>query len=131
MLIAGEFGTGQVLWSILWFFLFFMWLWLIITIFGDIVRSDMSGWFKAVWAFVIIVVPLLGALIYLIFNGNEMADRSAAAYEAQNDAFQAYVRDAAGTSSSADQLKQLADLHEAGRLSDDEFAAAKAKALAG
>ena len=131
MVIAGEFGTGQVLWSLLWFFLFFLWLWLIITIFADIIRSDMSGWAKAGWAIVIIILPLLGALIYLIFNGHKMADRAAASSREQEQAFQQYVRSAAGGTSTADQLSQLAELHEAGSISDEEYAAAKAKALEG
>ena len=50
MLAAGEFGTGQVFWSLLWFFLFFIWIWLLITVFADIFRSsDLSGWGKALW----------------------------------------------------------------------------------
>ena len=131
MVIAGEFGTGQVLWSLLWFFLFFLWLWLIITIFADIIRSDMSGWGKAAWALVIIIIPIIGPLIYLIFNGNKMADRARAASEQQEAAFQQYVRNAAGGTSTADQLARLSELHEAGSISDEEYAAAKAKALDG
>ncbi|MDH3707714.1 MAG: SHOCT domain-containing protein [Acidimicrobiia bacterium] len=131
MVIAGEFGSGQVLWSLLWFFLFFLWLWLIITIFADIIRSDMSGWAKAGWAVVIIIIPILGALIYLIFNGNKMSDRAAAASRQQDEAFQQYVRQAAGGTSTADQLARLAELHDAGSISDAEYESAKAKALDG
>jgi hypothetical protein len=132
VLLAAEFGTGQVLWSLLWFFLFFVWIMLIITIFGDIIRSDdMGGWAKAIWSVFIIFVPFLGILIYLIARGGGMAERQAAAAQKQNQAMQQYIRDTAGTdgTSSADQLAKLADLHASGKLDDAEYAAAKAKVI--
>ena len=72
MFIAAEFGTGQVFWSILWFFLFFMWIWLVIRVFADIIRSSMSGWSKALWTIGIIALPFLGVFLYLIVNGGDM-----------------------------------------------------------
>ena len=131
MLLAAEFGTGQVLWSILWFFLFFMWIWLVITIFADIIRSDMSGWGKALWAIGIIFLPFLGVFLYLIVNGGEMGARNVQAAQAQEQAVQAYIRDAAGSGSAADQLDKLASLHDSGKLSDEEYAQAKAKVVGG
>jgi hypothetical protein len=75
MLLA-EFGTGQVFWSMLWFFLFFIWIWLLISLFGDIFRSsDLSGGAKAMWTIFIIVLPFLGVLVYLIVRGNSMQER--------------------------------------------------------
>ncbi len=129
MMIAAEFGTGQVLWSILWLFLFIMWFWLVITIFADIMRaSDMSGWAKALWTLGIIILPFLGVLLYLIVNGDKMNRREAEAAQAAEEATQEYIRQAAGTASSpADQLTKLADLHSAGRLTDAEYAQAKAQ----
>lgn len=129
MMIAAEFGTGEVLWSILWFFLFIMWFWLVITIFGDIMRAkEMSGWAKALWALAIIILPFLGVLLYLIVNGDKMNRRDAEAAQAAEDATQAYIRQAAGTAPSpADQLSKLADLHSAGKLTDAEYAQAKAQ----
>jgi len=131
MLFAAEWGTGQVLWSILWFFIFFMWIWLVITIFADIIRNHhMSGWAKALWSLFIIFVPFLGVFVYLIVNGGSMNERAAESARAQQDATNAYIRETAGTGgSTADELKNLADLHAAGTLSDDEYAKAKAKAL--
>ena len=131
MTFAAEWGTGQVFWSILWFFLFFLWIWLIISIFADIMRAkDMSGWAKAFWTLFIIIVPLLGALIYLIVNGNNMNERAVADAQAQDEAMQSYIRNAAGSGTSqADQLSKLADLHAAGSLDDAEYASAKAKVL--
>ncbi len=62
---ADEFGTGQVLWSIIWFFLFFIWIMLIFQIFGDIMRSDISGVSKALWSVLIIFLPYIGVFAYL------------------------------------------------------------------
>ncbi len=127
MLLAAEFGTGQVFWSILWFFLFFVWILLIFTIFGDIIRSDdMGGVAKAIWSIFIIFVPFLGIFAYLIVRGGSMGERQIKAAQAQEAAMQDYIRTTAGTSS-ADELTKLADLHTAGKLDDAEYAAAKAK----
>ncbi len=130
MLLAAEFGTGQVLWSILWFFLFVMWISLVFSIFGDIMRSEMSGWSKALWTFAILFLPFLGIFMYLIVNGGTMGERSVQAAQAQQDAMDGYIRDVASTSAS-DELTKLAGLHESGKLTDDEYSAAKAKVLAG
>ena len=131
MMFAAEFGTGEVFLSILYFFLFFMWVWLVITVFADIIRSDMSGWGKALWTIGIIALPFLGVFLYLIVNGGDMGDRAARDAQAASDAQAAYIRQVAGTGTSpADQLSTLAELHSAGRLSDDEYSAAKAKVVA-
>ena len=130
MLLAAEFGTGQVLWSILWFFLFFVWIMLIFTIFGDIIRNDeMSGWGKAIWSIVIIFLPFIGIFAYLIVNGGKMGERQAKSAQRQEAAVQDYIRTTAAEPSQADELAKLADLHQAGSLDDAEYAAAKAKIL--
>jgi hypothetical protein len=132
MLLA-EFGTGQVFWSMLWFFLFFIWIWLLMMIFGDIFRSDdLSGWGKALWSIFIIVVPYLGVFVYLIARGNKMQERGLKDAAAQEAAFRAHVRDVAGSGgggSGADEIAKLADLRDRGVITDDEFQAAKARAL--
>ena len=119
----------DLFWSMMWFFLWIIWIWLLVTTFVDIFRSDISGWGKAGWTIFVIVLPFLGVLIYLIANGSKMQERSmqhaAAAQQAQNS----YIRDVAGTETTADQLKTLSDLHDAGKLTDDEYAAQKAKLL--
>jgi uncharacterized membrane protein len=130
MLLAAEFGTGQVLWSILWFFLFFLWIMLIFSIFGDIIRNDdMSGVGKALWSILIIFLPFLGIFLYLIVNGGKMGERQMRAAKAQEVAVQDYIRTTAGAPSQADELAKLADLHAAGKLDDAEWAAAKSKIL--
>jgi hypothetical protein len=133
LLLAAEFGTGQVLWSLLWFFLFFVWIMLIFTLFGDIIRSDdMGGGAKAVWSIFIIFLPFLGIFAYLIVRGGGMGERQMAAAQKQNEAMQDYIRSttwgSAGTSQ-ADQLAKLADLHSGGKIDDAEYATAKAKVI--
>ncbi|MGI9667891.1 MAG: SHOCT domain-containing protein [Acidimicrobiia bacterium] len=117
--------------AMLWFFLFFLWIWLLITIFVDIFRSEISGWAKAGWVVFVIVLPFLGVLVYLIANGGKMQERAMKQAAQQQQAQAAYIQDVAGSSSSnADELSKLADLHKQGVLTDDEFAAQKAKLLA-
>ncbi len=129
MLFAAEFGSGQVLWSIFWFFLFFMWIWLVISIFGDIIRSqDLSGGAKALWSAAIIFMPYLGVFLYIVIRGGSMGERQMAMMQANEDATQAYIRNVA-SGSAADEVAKLADLHAKGSLSDEEYAQAKAKAL--
>ena len=130
MLFAAEFGSGQVLWSIFWFFLFFMWIWLVISIFADVLRSrDLSGWAKALWAILVIFAPFVGVFAYLIVRGSNMAQHSVDDAHQQEQAVQSYIRGAAGVSGSADELAKLAELHANGTIDDGEFAQAKARVL--
>jgi hypothetical protein len=120
----------DLFWTMLWFFLFIMWIWLLISIFSDIFRREMSGWAKAGWVFFLIVLPLLGALIYLIANGGDMQARSVKDYQAMESAQKDYIRQVASTGSTADELEKLAGLRDSGVISADEFATQKAKLLA-
>jgi hypothetical protein len=119
--------------TMLEFFLFVIWIWLLIMVFSDIFRShDLGGWGKALWSIFIIVIPFLGVFVYLIARGGSMHDRAAEQAAQQQQAFDQYVKQAAGTpgESSADQLHKLADLKSQGVLTDAEFEAQKAKILA-
>jgi hypothetical protein len=132
VLLADDFGTGQVFLSFLWFFLFFIWIWLLIVVFGDIFRSpDLSGWGKALWTIFIILVPYLGVFVYLIARGKKMSEHAAQQAAAQEAQMRQYVQSVATTSggSSADELVKLADLRDRGVISEAEFQSAKAKAL--
>ena len=119
--------------GIFWFMLLFAWIWLLISIVTDIFRDhELSGWLKAAWVLFIIVIPWLGALVYLIARGRSMNERALAQAQAQDDAFRHYVKSAAASSSqpsTADELAKLAELRDRGTLSDQEFAHAKAKLL--
>jgi hypothetical protein len=130
MLLA-EFGTGQVFWSMLWFFLFFIWIWLLIVVFGDIFRSpDLSGWGKALWSIFIIFLPYLGVFVYLIARGGKMQEHAMQQAQAQDAAMRQYVQSVGSTSTSAaDELAKLADLREKGLIDDTDFQKAKAKLL--
>lgn len=117
--------------AMLWFFLFIIWIWLLIAIFADIFRSDISGWGKAGWTIFVIVLPFLGVLVYLIANGDKMRDRSAKQAAEAQAAQDNYIKSVAGSAdSAADQLTKLSNLHDSGALTDEEFAAQKAKLLA-
>jgi Short C-terminal domain/Phospholipase_D-nuclease N-terminal len=128
--MLAEFGTGQVFWSMLWFFLFFIWIWLLIVVFGDLFRSpDLSGWGKALWTIFIIVVPYLGVFVYLIARGHKMQQHAMDAAKAQDAAMREYVQSVAPASGGAEEIARLADLRDKGVLSEAEFQQAKAKAL--
>ena len=134
MTLAAEFGTGQVFWSMLWFFMFFIWIWLLIIVFGDIFRShDLGGFAKAIWVIFIIILPYLGVFVYLIARGHKMAEHAQEAAVAQDAAARAYIQSVAGTggggAGAADEISRLADLKAKGVITDEEFAAGKAKAL--
>ena len=128
-----DFGTGQVFLSMMYFFLFFIWIWLLIVVFSDIFRShDLGGFAKALWVIFVIIVPYLGVLVYLIARGHKMSEHAQEAAQAQDAAQRAYIQNAAGTSpSAADELQRLADLKAQGVITDAEFETAKAKALSG
>ena len=131
VLLAADWGVGQVVWSLLYFFLIFVWIMLIFQLFGDIIRSDdLSGWGKAIWSIFIIFLPFLGIFAYLIARGGGMAERQMKAARQQEAAVQDYIRTTAGGGESqADQLAKLADLHSNGKIDDAEYAAAKAKVI--
>jgi ABC-type multidrug transport system fused ATPase/permease subunit len=116
--------------TMLGLFVFFIWFWLLIVVFSDIFRShDLGGGSKALWVIFVIIFPFLGILIYLIARGGKMHERAAAQAAQQQEAFDAYVKQAAGTSSTADDLAKLADLKAKGVITDAEFDAQKAKLL--
>jgi hypothetical protein len=121
----------DLFWSMLWFFMFFVWIWLLITIFADIFRSEISGFGKAGWILFVIVLPFLGVLIYLIANGDKMQERSMKQASDMANAQREYIQSVAGDSSSAaDEIAKLASLKDSGAITDAEFQAQKAKVLA-
>lgn len=115
----------------LYFTFFVIWIWLLISVYMDVFRSDdLGGVAKAGWVFLLLVLPYLGVLIYLIARGGSMQERSVERAKAVEEATQAYIREAAGAPSPAEELAKLAELKDKGVLSDQEFAAQKAKLLA-
>jgi len=132
-MLAASYPVLDAFLTMLYFFLFIIWIWLLIMVFMDIFRShDMGGFAKALWVIFVIVVPYLGVLVYLIARGSKMHERAAEQAAQQQKSFDKYVRQTAGTqgADTAGQLTKLADLKTQGVLTDAEFEAQKAKILA-
>jgi hypothetical protein len=128
--ILAEFTIGNALVTTLSIFFFVIWIWILIVILTDVFGDhDLSGWAKAAWVFALIFIPFLSALIYLIARGSGMAARAAKRQGEQQRQFDTYVKETASAGSSADELHKLSDLKEKGAITDEEFAAAKAKIL--
>jgi hypothetical protein len=129
-MLAYDYPVMGVFWSMLYFFIFFIWIMLLFRIFVDIFRShDLGGFAKTLWFLFVIILPFLGVFIYVIVRGKSMSERDMAEAKAQNDSFKAYVQQTASTGSTADELSKLADLLNNGALTQAEYDAAKAKAL--
>lgn len=131
MPLATSFGNGDVFLWFVEFFLFVIWFWLLITIFGDLFRDhETSGGAKAFWVIFIIVIPFLGILVYLIARGGGMAARAAKSHQQAQEQFDTYVRNAAGSAQSpADQIAGAKSLLDSGAIDQSEFDRLKAKAL--
>ena len=129
--MSDDFGLWDVFLSIFWFMLLICWIWMLIAILSDIFRDhELSGWGKALWTFFLIVIPWLGALVYLIARGGSMNQRNLDAAKANEAQVRAYVRETAGTTSAADEIAKLAQLRENGTITAEEYEQAKAKVLA-
>jgi hypothetical protein len=118
--------------TMMWFFIWILWLILVFRVVMDIFRSDdLGGVGKTIWLLVVLFMPYLGVFIYVIARGKDMGARDLAQARAQEEAFRAYVQEAATTGgSSVDQLAKLADLRDRGVIDETEFQAQKAKLLA-
>ncbi|MFE5757557.1 SHOCT domain-containing protein [Streptomyces massasporeus] len=133
--LAYDYPLLSVFWSMLLLFLWIMWFVLLFRVVVDIFRDDdMSGWAKTGWLVLTILLPFLGVFIYVIARGKGMGRREIAQARAQQEAFDARIRQAAGTegrTSSVDELAKLSEIRERGGITDDEFRKAKELVLAG
>jgi ABC-type multidrug transport system fused ATPase/permease subunit len=122
-MLAATWGDGQVAYSILWFFLFFIEVWLAISVFIDIFRShDLKGWAKALWILLVIIVPLIGILAYFIFRGDKLRAHQIEAAQSQEDYTRQYIQQVAGTTPSvADEVAKLVELKNKGDITEEEF----------
>jgi hypothetical protein len=128
MLIAADYPFMDVLWSMIIFFFWVIWIWIVVTVLLDVFRrNDIGGWAKAAWVVFVVILPWLGVLIYLIAQHDGMRERRVKEVQAQRQAFDEYVRDAAG--GSAAEIAQAKQLLDSGTITQDEFEAIKAKAL--
>ena len=125
-------GSGypflDVMWTMLVFFMWVIWFWLLIVIFTDLFRRDLSGWAKAGWVVFLIILPYLGVLIYLITQSKAMAQRRAQEAQAAQSQFDSYVRTVSG--GSAEQIAKGKELLDSGAINAQEYEALKRKALA-
>jgi hypothetical protein len=127
--LASDYPFLDVLWSMVIFFAFVIWIWLLITVFADVFRRrDIGGGMKAIWIIFVIVLPYLGVLLYLIAEHNGMADRSLEQMKAVKAQQDDYIKSVAG-SAPADQIAQAKQLLDSGAINQAEFDSLKQKAL--
>jgi hypothetical protein len=131
MPIAADYPFLDVLWSMIIFFVWVTWIWMMILILSDVFRRrDLSGWGKAGWTFFLIILPFLGALIYLIAQSDGMAERRAQDVQGQRAQMDDYVRSVAGSGGPAAEIDKAKQLLDSGAINQTEYEALKAKALA-
>jgi Phospholipase_D-nuclease N-terminal len=129
--IAASYPFLDVMWTLLVFFAWVIWFYLLITVFGDLFRRhDLSGWAKAAWIVFVIVVPYLGVLVYLIAQHDGMAERNTKQLQQSQAQMDDYVRSVAATSDPAAQIAKGKQLLDQGAISQAEYDALKQKALA-
>ena len=123
----------NLFWTMLFFFMWVIWIWVLITVFIDIFRShDLGGGAKALWFLFVLFIPLIGVLVYLIARGTGMHERAEQRAQRQDEQLRSYLQQSAGSpqDSTADQLTKLAGLRDSGAITADEFEREKAKVLA-
>jgi hypothetical protein len=132
MLFAADYPFLNILWTMILFFFWVAWIWVLVGIVADLFRRhDTSGWVKALWIVVLIFVPFLGVLAYLIVNSNGMAERSAKHAQANRAQFDEYVQSVASKGGgAASEIEKAKALLDSGAITQSEFDALKAKALA-
>ena len=128
MVMAADYPFMDVLWSMIIFFFWVIWIWIVITVLIDIFRRhDIGGWAKAAWVVFVVILPWLGVLVYLIAQHDGIRERSVKRAQDQQASFDKYVRDTAG--GSASEIAKAKELLDAGTISQQEFDSIKAKAL--
>ena len=134
-MIGAMAGTDYPLFDLLltmvWFFVLVIWVTTVIVVILDIFRSgDLSGWGKAAWFILVLVLPIVGVIAYLLARGSKMAEHRQHDVEARDKAMREYVRSVGGETSKASELEKLANLRDRGVISEEEFARQKAQLLA-
>ena len=131
MVFAADYPFLDIFWTMLIFFCWVIWVWMVITVFIDVFRrDDFSGWAKAAWSVLIIVLPFLGVFIYLITQGSGMAERKAADMRAGQAAIDDRIRSVAATGGATDEIARAKELLDSGAIDQAEFEQLKRKALA-
>jgi hypothetical protein len=131
MVFAADYPFLDILWTLLVFFGWVIWFWLLIIVFSDLFsRHDISGWGKAGWILLVVVLPYLGVFIYLIAQGRQMAERREQRSRAARTEFDDYVKNVAAPGGAAAEIEKAKQLLDSGAITEPEFDAIKAKALA-
>jgi Phospholipase_D-nuclease N-terminal/Short C-terminal domain len=133
MVFAAEYPFLNIFWSMILFFTWVVWIWMMVAILSDVFRRrDLSGWGKAGWTVFLIVLPFLGALVYLITSHDGMAERNLEQAKASRAEFDDYVKTVAtnGRGGAAAEIEKAKGLLDSGVINQPEFEALKAKALA-
>jgi hypothetical protein len=130
MLVAADYPFLNILWTMIIFFCWVAWIWMLILIFSDVFRRDISGWAKAGWSILLIVLPFLGALIYVIAHGKDMTERRVRDAQVSQAQFDDYVRSVAGNGGAAGEIAKAKSLLDSGAITQNEFDTLKARALA-
>jgi hypothetical protein len=131
VIAATSYPFLNVLWDILIFFAWVIFIWIAITVLIDVFRRhDISGWGKAAWVVLVVILPWIGVLAYLIVNHTGMAERRARDTAAVQSQFDHYVRQTAGSGSPASEIEKAKQLLDNGTITQEEFDAIKARALA-
>jgi predicted PurR-regulated permease PerM len=123
-------SLSEFLWSLFVIFFMVVYFLILFRVIVDIFRRRESGWAKAAWLLFIFFIPMVGLITYLIVNSTGMADRDAAQIQASQQSFDNYVRQVSGGTDSASQIAQAKQLLDSGAITQSEFEALKAKALA-
>jgi hypothetical protein len=130
MVLAADYPFLDVFWTMILFFCWVAWIWMLIMIFSDVFRRDISGWTKAGWCLFVLVLPFLGAFVYLIANGKGLTDRRVRDAQVSQANFDQYVRKVAADGGSAGDIERAKQLLDSGAINQAEFEQLKAKALA-
>ena len=130
MVLAADYPFLDVFWTMILFFCWVAWIWMLIMIFSDVFRRDMSGWAKAGWCAFVLVLPFLGAFVYLIANGKGLTERRVHDAQVSQANLDDYVRTVATDGGSAGEIERAKQLLDSGAINQGEFEQLKAKALA-
>jgi hypothetical protein len=130
MVLAADYPFLDVFWTMILFFCWVAWIWMLILIFSDVFRRDISGWAKAGWCLFVLVLPFLGAFVYLIANGKGLTERRVHDAQAQQANFDQHIRTVAADGGSAGEIERAKQLLDSGAINQAEFDQLKAKALA-
>ena len=129
-MLAADYPFMDVFWTMILFFFWVAWIWMLILIFSDVFRRDISGWAKAAWCLFVLVLPFLGAFVYLIADGKGMAERRVRDVQVSQANLDQHIRAVAADGGSAGEIERAKQLLESGTINQTEFERLKAKALA-